>query len=284
MSDTNMQDSVPAKADSSADPALQVAEQPKTETKKYKVKVDGVEAEVDESELVNSYQKGRSADKKFQEAADLRKQMEAFVENVRAQPELLFEHLGLNPDNWAHQRLVSKLEKEAEEAILDPRDKKIAELEKKFSEIEKGNKDKREKEEAQRMSLETQEIAQKLDRDIAETFEAMGVTKPTVEMVADLAEQMLIEYKANKKQLHPKDAFSRAKTSFSNRFQSYAKNSPEALLEFMPEEALDKIAETYLARRKSKEVPLVRGQQTPTVKSPEEKISKELNEFFKRRN
>lgn len=260
-------------------PAVEQEQAP--EIKRYKVKVDGVESEVDESELVNSYQKGRSADKKFQEAADLRKQLEAFVENVRSNPNELLQQLGHNPKEWAKQLLLAEIENEANEA--DPNLKRVAELEKKLSALEKTEKEKRDAEAANQSKIEEAAIVERIDTEIAHAFKEMGVTKPTAELVADVAEQMLAQYKLDKQPLDSKKALSRAKDSFINRVKSHTNGAPEALLEMLPPEYLDKIAEAYLSKRKPKEVPSLKSY-TPAVESKEKETNKSLNDFFKRKS
>ncbi len=61
-----------------AAPAAGAAPTP-AEIRKFKVKIDGAEREVEESELVARYQKEATAEKRFEEAAKIRKQAEAVV-------------------------------------------------------------------------------------------------------------------------------------------------------------------------------------------------------------
>lgn len=251
------------------------------ESKKYKVKVDGVESEVDENELLTSYQKGRSADKKFQEAAELRKQLEAFVENVKANPNELLTQLGHNPKEWAKQLLLAEIEDEANAA--DPNLRRVAELEKKLTALEEGDKKKKLAEAEAQSRIEEEAIVNKIDSEIANAFKEMGITKPTAELVADVAEQMLAQYKLDKKPLDSKEALSRAKNSYSNRIKAITNGAPEALLEMLPQEYLDKIAEVYLSKRKPTSVPNLKSS-TPATSSGEKEVNKSLNDFFKRKS
>jgi len=252
------------------------------EPKRYKVKVDGVESEVNEDELVNSYQKGRSADKKFQEAADLRKQLEAFVDNVRENPNELLTQLGHNPKEWARKLLLAEIEDEAN--ANDPNLRRVAELEKKLNALEDGDKKKKVAEAEAQAKYEEEAIVNKIDTEIAEAFREMGITKPTAELVADVAEQMLAQYKLDKKPLNSKEALARAKTSFSNRMKSHTNGAPEALLELLPPEYLDKIAEVYLAKRSPKHVPSLKSSTPATPESKEKDTKNSLNDFFKRKS
>src|SRR5689334_5196849 len=52
--------------------------------KKWKLKIDNSEEEVDEKTLIEYAQKAKAADKRFQEAATTKKEAEAFFELVKA--------------------------------------------------------------------------------------------------------------------------------------------------------------------------------------------------------
>lgn len=265
---------------------LEVSEKPEIsapEPRKFKVKVDGIESEVHEEELVRSYQKSQSADKRFSEAAELRKQLETFVENVRANPSLLLQELGHDPKQWARQLVLQEIEEE--EQAKDPNMRRIASLEKKLQEFETLESRKRSQEAEQLAQQQEMEILSKLDSGISSALEEMGFSSGNVpaELVCDVAEQMLAEYKLSKKQLEPREALSRAKQSYSKRISAITKSNPEAILEFIPPEYLDKIAEAYMKKRQPKSTPNVKSA-TPTIGSVKEKHLSDLENFFKRKN
>lgn len=265
--------------------AEEVQDAPKIpETKRYKVKVDGIESEVDENELVNSYQKGRSADKKFQEAADLRKQLEAFVDNVRANPNQLLEQLGHDPKEWAKQLLLKEIEQEEQES--DPNLKRIANLEKKLTDLEGAEKAKKASEAELNAKAEESALVSRIDDEIGKTLEDMGFITGSApaELIADIAEQMLAEYKFSKTSLNAKEALSRTKDSYSKRLTAISKVKPDAILELIPSEYLDKIAEAYISKRKSKEVPSLKSFVPAAPESKEKEIQKQLEDFFKRKS
>lgn len=105
--------------------------------RKYKVKVDGQELEVDENELKRGYSHQRAANKILQEGKLARMQAEKFIEALR-DPEKAWEvlqKLGHDPDKLSESRLLRKIEEDS----LDPREKEFrqtqAEL-KKYKEME----------------------------------------------------------------------------------------------------------------------------------------------------
>jgi hypothetical protein len=90
------------------------------ERRRIKVKVDGQEQELDEEEVVRDYQSNKAAQKRFAEAAALRKEAEQIIKNwngmreqYKSNPELALEHLkglGVDVDAVARNRAIKKLE------------------------------------------------------------------------------------------------------------------------------------------------------------------------------
>ena len=66
--------------------------------KKYQTIIDGQaeEVELSDEDIVKAYQKGKSADKRFQEAAQMKKQLESFVMESRNNPLMLLQELGVD--------------------------------------------------------------------------------------------------------------------------------------------------------------------------------------------
>jgi hypothetical protein len=242
------------------------------EIKKFRVKVDGSELEVPETELIANYQKGVSADKRFKEAAELKKQIEQFVGQVKENPELLLEQLGINPYEYYESRLVERIRAQQQEQQLTPEAKELKELKQWRDQFEEQQKQ-------QQYAQQEAMIAKALDDEFAATFAEMGITKPTVEMVADVAEQMLAEYKASKQRLPVKEAINRSKNSFQNRLKTWTDQNPEKFLELLPDKYAEKFVETYLAKKQGVKTPAINATKTP---ARQEKLTTNLQEFFKR--
>ncbi len=103
-----------------------VSEAAKEAMRKYKVKVDGEELEVDEDELKRGYSHQKAANKLFQDAKIARKQSEEFIMMMK-DPKKFFEtaqKLGHDPRELAEKYLASQLEDE----LMDPKDKEIKTL------------------------------------------------------------------------------------------------------------------------------------------------------------
>lgn len=128
-------ESVPrgAPANTNATPAAPEQEAPAP--RMFKVKLDDGEREVPEDELIKNYQLRTVSYKKFEEAAQLRKQAEAergqvqqLIQTLKSNPNALFElaqRLGHDPRRLAESQLAEALRLEA----MDPRERALYEKE-----------------------------------------------------------------------------------------------------------------------------------------------------------
>src|SRR5271166_5258847 len=85
----------------------QSAKQKKAEAaakKAYKLKVNGRDLEVDEAELLKRAQMGYSADQRWQETAQMRKQMDAFIHLIQTDPAKALAQMGHDVDKLAEDR------------------------------------------------------------------------------------------------------------------------------------------------------------------------------------
>lgn len=101
-------------AEDTGEDLVQTPEQKKKEEaaaakRAYKLKVGGRDVEVDEAELLKRAQMGYSADQKWQEAAQMRKQMEGFVQLLQRDPEKALEQMGYDVDKLAEERLQKRI-------------------------------------------------------------------------------------------------------------------------------------------------------------------------------
>lgn len=152
--------------------------------RKYKLKVDGEEVEVDENELKRGYAHQRAANKLFQEGKNLRKQSEDFVAMMK-DPKKFFEtaqKLGHDPRELAEKYLAAQLEDE----LMDPKDKEIRQLRTEKEENERIKSEEKAKEDAK--VAET--LKAKYSKEYQETFiaalESSGLP-PTKPMVGRMA-------------------------------------------------------------------------------------------------
>jgi hypothetical protein len=156
----------------------------KEAAKKYKVKVDGQELEVDEQELLRGYTHQKAANKKLQEGLAARKQAEQFVAMMK-DPEKFYEtakKLGHDPRLLAEKYLAAQLEDE----LLDPRDKELKEAKRKLKHIEDMERQQKEAVEKQRNEALKAKYAKDYSDQFVSALEETGLP-PTKPMVAEMA-------------------------------------------------------------------------------------------------
>lgn len=120
---------------------------------KKKLKVGGKEIEVDEDELVKRAQMGYSAEEKWQEAAQMRKQMENFVSLLQQDPGAALEKMGFNVDELAERRIQQRIEEMKKSPEQIEREKIEKEL--------KALKEERQKEKDEAQSREIKQLQEK---------------------------------------------------------------------------------------------------------------------------
>lgn len=168
---------------------VETKEKTESAAKKYKVKVDGAELEVDEQELLRGYTHNKAANKAFQDGRKARQQAEEFLTMMRDPDKLeeILEKLGHKPRELFEQRLVKQLEDE----MLSPQEKELREARKKLKAID-------DMEKAQQKAIEdsrAEEMKQKFVKDYEEQFKdalsktEVPATKHTVARMAKYISQ-----------------------------------------------------------------------------------------------
>ena len=172
--------------------------------RKYKVKVDGQEIDVDESELLTGYQTRKASDKRFQEASKLQKMVEEMVYGAKENPKSLLEKLGYNDPAQLLQKMgydpkelaEAYLMQQLEESLLTPDQKRLRELEtENLSFKQRQELEQQQKLEQQKQALQAQ-VAQELDTEIAQVLKQSGL-KPTPRTIRLVAQSILDELDTN---------------------------------------------------------------------------------------
>lgn len=175
-----------SKADAAKGPDLlkEAAKAATEAVRKYKVKVDGQEHEVDETELLRGYSHQKAANKILQEGTAARKQAEEFVAMMR-DPHKFYEtaqKLGHDPRKLAEEYLAKQLEVE----LMDPRDRELAEAKNKLKHMEDLDRAEKEKIEAHRNEVLKQKYAKDYSDQFVAALQDTGLP-PTKHMVSDMA-------------------------------------------------------------------------------------------------
>jgi hypothetical protein len=164
-------------------------EEPKEEVKKFKVKVNGEELEVEQEELVKNYQLAKASQAKFEEATSIMKNVQSALQTAKEKPLEFLERLGHNPKDFILEQAQKILD---EEEGVGKTPEQI-ELEKQRKEIEQQKKEWEEKRKQEEQQKQYQEINRKLDNEIDEAFNMLGVER-SPEIIKELAQKMLNSY------------------------------------------------------------------------------------------
>ena len=172
--------------------ATEVVEEPASPAppespRRYTVKVDGEELEVEEPELLKGYSRGSASAKRFQEAARLRKEVEGILESLKDPyrlPEVL-QQLGVDPSDvyrtWTQeaQQWESMSEEERAKVELNFERQKL-EAEKKTIEDQRTQ---------ERIARETAQAHRQYMKEFDAAFETAGLPK-TPQTIALMAQHM----------------------------------------------------------------------------------------------
>lgn len=241
-----------------------------------KLKVDGQELELPESEVVALAQQGRSAAKRFQEAAQTRKEAEQIIAFAKANPTEFFQKTGMNARQWAEDYLMGEIKREA----MSPEQKKAWENEERLKSYEKREKNaKIEAERAQMAQLERQHM-ENYDKMFVEALTASGLPKTpfTVMRMAQLtlsAEKKGIPVNSQQiAKLVREDYITEQKALFGA-------TEGDALLEMLGKDVVKKLSKAQLSKYKASKT----NNATPS-KRVEEKSATKADQWkaFQKRN
>jgi len=216
---------------------------------KHKVKIDDLEEDVDYDELIKNYQKGKSSDKRFQEAARERKDVEDFLLQAQQNPALLFEVLGIDPDEYSSNHLLRKFEEE----MLSPEQKQHRDDKAKLAKYQDQEKNYKAAQEAQQRQQQYAQMNENLDQEISSALEESGL-KATPRSILRMAEYMLSNItEENSQHLPAKQAIRRVRNDYqTDVIELLGAMDPEQLEAILPKEVLQKLRQHDLRKAQSK--------------------------------
>ncbi len=269
--------STPAKA---VDPKTQVkavAESIKTgETttvtpRKFKVKVDNQEREVEEKELIDGYQLRQLSDKKRSEAEKTMAEYTKLFNHLKQDPIKFMRATGIDFDNLA----TSYLSKKAEEHMMDPKERELqqakaeAEQYKKWVAEQKASQEKAQKDAD--FQAKRSEIHSEIIKAIEESKD-LGLPVDE-ELVIHIAQKMILQDK-KQQPLNAKEGLLKAHESQQKYLKAIAsKMEGEALVKWLGDDVAMKIRKHDLAKLKAKRAQTAPQPGASAVKAPESKTA-----------
>lgn len=271
---SNTLESIAKNLEAKANVAPVEAKAPPVSTKrKYNIVVDGNAEDVEfdpgnEEEVKRYLQKGKSADRKFQEAASLRQAAMEFIADLKKNPRKVLSdpNIGLDVRKFAEQVLqeeITEMEKSPEQRERDALKKELEEIKAQKKEQEESAK----KANFEKLQIQEQ---QRLETDITTALDMGGIPK-TPRTVRNMAEMMMIALE-NNINLSAKEVAQVIKSNNISEFKEILNNlSDDQMDDFLGKEVLARIRKKNMARAKAAST---NTKVQETVKKPEDKESK----------
>lgn len=161
-----------------------IKEAAKEAARKYRVKVDGEEIEVDEDELKRGYSHQRAASKAMNEGKQLRKQAEEFVAMLKDETKFfeLAEKMGHDVRSLTEKKLAKLLEDE----LLPPEQKELRAAKSRLEEFERRDAEAKEKAKREHLAALEQKYSAEYEGQFVTALKDSGLP-PTKPMVAEMA-------------------------------------------------------------------------------------------------
>lgn len=238
------------------------------DTPKFKIKnADGTEIEVDIEELKRGYQRDdsklKAAQRRFQEAAKIKKQTEAFLAMAKTNPGEALKRLGVNVDEFINAHVNNLVE----QARMSPEEAQRRQLEAELQRYKQAEQAKLQEEQERLNNAEFEKVAQDYSQKIMTALESVNIPK-TPESGRRVAQYMLQAHQ-RKIDLSPQEAAQLVREDYLNDMKALLTGaSDESLLELLGEDVAKKIVKTNLAKHQAK----TQGASKPIVnKQPVEK-------------
>lgn len=260
----------PVETNSITNPVIEEKIAPKS----FKVKIDGAEQEVSEEELLRGYQTASAAQKRMQEAAMSRKQVEEVINLLRKDPfkVLTDPSLGINARELAEKFLMQQLEDEA-----NPKDAENRKLKQQLEQIEEEKRLARQDEEKRQAEVLIKQHTENYTKDISNALETSGLPK-TNHTVKRMAYYMAEGLKRGL-DLSAKDVVDYVRNDYMNDVKElFSSSDGEILLKLLGEDVAKKIRKYDLSRVSNPINKVTNTERTNSTKSNKKMSSRE---FFK---
>lgn len=225
-------------------------ERPKetAEERRWRLKVNGTEREMDEAEVLRRAQMAESADERFKEAKRIEREALEFLKAARQDPSLFFKSLGLNEDEYYEQK---RKQKEMLESLTEEQ-REILRLRRVEAELARVKKEREEEAEKQRSSAMMEEAAKRIDVEISSAFKEAGISTPTPRLLKRVADTMYSYLDATGQRLPALQALKHVlREDEEDRIKSFDTDDVSKILPKLPKKFLDAIRKADIESLKS---------------------------------
>lgn len=287
ISDTSNKTVVTSKIDAASIKA--VANAPVDKAVADKVKVDTVaeknviqkikigDTEYDESTLKSMIEKSSGAEKKFLEAAKMRKEAMRFFKLAKENPKEFLAKTGLDPKKFAYDEVAQDIKNK----LRDPKEVALEEAEKRIKEYEAKEAEQKRLTAEARLEQESKALEQKFHSEMIEALEAYPELPKNGFTVAKLAEAIETVRSKTGILLTAKEVAPKVVSDMRRQVEGVVKGlSAEQLVSLIGKESVDAILKHSLLKVKD---PLAgnRGAQGSSDDKPKDKKWKNSNDFWK---
>jgi 3-methyladenine DNA glycosylase Tag len=235
--------------------------QAKEMKKVLKLKVDGQDIDFEEptsdEEKVRHYQKAKAFDKKAQEAAQMKAQMDQLVQMLQNDPEGLLEKLGLDVDGLAEKRLSRRVE----EMKKTPAEIEAEKMRKELEDFKK-----REKEATERAQMAEQErmrnqAATQIENDISSALESSNSYLPKDKpwVLRNIAQYMYLAATNGYPEVTAKDVLPLVEKEYLAQIQDLIPEDDDKIIDRMErilgKQKLDKYRKSIIQKTRKSGVP-----------------------------
>lgn len=253
----------------------------KEAVRRFKVRVDGREQEVDESELIRGYTHSQAAHARMREAAELRKRVEPLInkfEKAKKDPYAIFElgqDLGLDLRDLARQFTVEEMRYE----LMSDEEKRAYDREKKLSRYERAEQEWQRQQAQKRIEEAKQQAATQVETELMGFYEKLGDV-PSPHLVGRTIEYLIAAH-TNRQNLTVEQAHNLAKRDFDKLENETLNQKIQKMLASgdIPEEWAAAVRKADLARMRQQ--PPGRRTENRSDKKPEKPMN--IDDWFNQR-
>lgn len=238
--------------------------------KKYKIKVDGNEEEVeldlnDEQTLVRHLQMSKAASKRMNEAAITKKQAEQFINALKTDPVRILTDPRIMGNEKFQAIAEEFLAKKLQEQMLSPEERKHIEMEERLRKYEESEKKAREEAEQKQIAQLEAHYAQQYQKTIIEALQSTSLPKNafTVKRMAELMQKNI----QHGLELEPQHLAQLVKEDYQRELVGLIGGSDaDQIIAMFGEDVANKIRKHDLAKLKSKLGPQASGKESSRPK------------------
>lgn len=206
---------------------------------KHKVKIEQEEKEVDYDDLIRDYQKFQSSEKRFSQAAKIRKEVDSFVNGLKSGDyQQLVKTLG---KDQARELAENMLLEEIRMEQMDPLERKAWDKEQENAKLKSELEQYTEKQKQAERQQKSQQAFTEVTQEVNELLDSLG-KKPTPTLVYRVLENMLATLDHTGARRDPKAAFEKVQRHLKNDVNFYLEDLPaDELFKVLPPKVIKQI-------------------------------------------